>query len=174
MYHNNNRLQFKIHHKHQHSQFLQLVQMVILLQPDGISIHRFVSVIHIVCISNICINSIDWFLKIMFSYIRHQTAPPTYAESEYRANIVDKNDSQHTRLVGDQNEFAPRYPVYMAQALPTLPNTQNNWTVACASIRNNTIFFLSNKKILIPRLEHGNLSRKKMIIIINAHTEHNW
>lgn len=40
-------------------------------------------------------------------------APPSYAESQYRANIVDKNDSEHTRLVGDQT-FAPRYPVYAA------------------------------------------------------------
>lgn len=42
------------------------------------------------------------------------TAPPSYDESQYRGNIVDKNDSEHTRLVGDQTTFAPRYPVYAA------------------------------------------------------------
>lgn len=50
------------------------------------------------------------------------TAPPSYGESEYRANIVDKNDSQHTHFAVGQNEFAPRYPVYTAQTLPTAPN----------------------------------------------------
>ncbi|XP_031621450.1 arrestin domain-containing protein 17 [Contarinia nasturtii] len=49
--------------------------------------------------------------------------PPSYGESEYRANIVDKNDSQHTRVSGGQNDFAPRYPVYASA--PTLPNVQN-------------------------------------------------
>lgn len=51
-------------------------------------------------------------------------AAPTYAESEYRANIVDKNESQHMRTTGGQNDFAPRYPVYAGQALPSLPNMQ--------------------------------------------------
>lgn len=52
-------------------------------------------------------------------------AAPTYAESEYRANIVDKNDSQYMRTAGGQNEFAPRYPVFSGQALPPAANTQN-------------------------------------------------
>lgn len=58
-------------------------------------------------------------------FFRLQIAPPTYGESEYRANIVDKNDSQHTRLAGGQDQFAPRYPVYTGQSLPTLPDKQN-------------------------------------------------
>lgn len=59
------------------------------------------------------------------TFFEIRTAPPSYAESEYRANIVDKNDSEHTRLAGGQDQFAPRYPVYTAQTLPNLPNTQN-------------------------------------------------
>lgn len=51
-------------------------------------------------------------------------APPTYTESGYRANIVDKNESQYMRTAGGQSDFAPRYPVFSAQNLPPLPNTQ--------------------------------------------------
>lgn len=51
-------------------------------------------------------------------------AAPTYTESGYRANIVDKNESQYMRTAGGQNDFAPRYPVFSGQALPPLPNTQ--------------------------------------------------
>lgn len=49
------------------------------------------------------------------------TAPPTYAESQYRANIVDKNDTQHTVFASGQTEFAPRYPTYAGTMLPALP-----------------------------------------------------
>lgn len=38
-------------------------------------------------------------------------APPSFAESQYKATITDKHDSEHTKIVG-ANEFAPRYPVY--------------------------------------------------------------
>lgn len=51
-------------------------------------------------------------------------AAPTYAESEYRANILDKNDSQHMRTAGGQNDFAPRYPFFAGQALPSAPNVE--------------------------------------------------
>lgn len=60
------------------------------------------------------------FFPSIFSF----SAAPTYAESDYRANIVDKNESQHMRTAGGQSDFAPRYPVFSGQALPVLPNMQ--------------------------------------------------
>lgn len=62
-----------------------------------------------------------YLLICLFSSI---PAAPTYDESAYRANIVDKNESQHMRTAGGQADFAPRYPVFSAHALPPLPNTQ--------------------------------------------------
>lgn len=78
------------------------------------------------------IRELNLFLKLNFqskmfkfhSFCFVLVAAPTYPESAYRANIVDKNESQYMRTAGDQNGFAPRYPVYSAQALPLLPNTQ--------------------------------------------------
>ncbi|XP_050089440.1 arrestin domain-containing protein 17-like [Anopheles aquasalis] len=38
--------------------------------------------------------------------------PPTFAESAYKASTIsDKNDSEHTRMIGGV-EYAPRYPTY--------------------------------------------------------------
>lgn len=45
--------------------------------------------------------------------------PPTFNEAEYHGKIKDKDDSEHTRLIGNQETFAPRYPVYTYQ--PTAP-----------------------------------------------------
>lgn len=69
--------------------------------------------------SNIIIIEFEIIINIHSSLL---IAPPSYAESEFRANIVDKNDSQHIRVAPGQNEFAPRYPTYTAAALPPLPN----------------------------------------------------
>lgn len=119
MYRNSNHLQFRIHHKHPHNRYLQLVHPAIQMLSVGIYIHRFVSLFPKTTF-HLTFSSKSY---IYLSYIR--TAPPSYAESEYRAKIVDKNDSQHTRITGGQSEFAPRYPVYVAQPLPALPNTPN-------------------------------------------------
>lgn len=45
-------------------------------------------------------------------------APPTFTESQFKANIVGKNDSEHTRTVGSQ-QYAPRYPTY--SFMPSAP-----------------------------------------------------
>jgi len=37
--------------------------------------------------------------------------PPTFAESQYRAKILSRADSEHTRTIGD-SQFAPRYPTF--------------------------------------------------------------
>jgi hypothetical protein len=38
---------------------------------------------------------------------------PTFQEADFHAkSIKDKEDSEFTRLVGNQETFAPRYPVY--------------------------------------------------------------
>lgn len=112
----------QIHHKHQRNQSRRPVHQAIQIHSDGICIHRFVRVIQF-----------EKVLLIRFYFIRFKwliisifkTAPPSFAESGYRANIVDKNDSEHTRL-NDGQAFAPRYPVYTGQTLPTAPNPQ--WT----------------------------------------------
>jgi len=47
--------------------------------------------------------------------------PPTFSETDYHAkSIKDKDDNEHTRLVNNQETFAPRYPVYQFQ--PTAPS----------------------------------------------------
>lgn len=47
--------------------------------------------------------------------------PPVFNESDFHAkSIKDKEDSEHTRLVGNQEYFAPRYPVF-TYAAPTAP-----------------------------------------------------
>lgn len=46
--------------------------------------------------------------------------PPNFSESDYRtASIKDRGDNEHTRLVGNQETFSPRYPVYTFQ--PSAP-----------------------------------------------------
>lgn len=46
--------------------------------------------------------------------------PPNFSESDYTASsIKDRGDSEHTRLVGNNESFAPRYPVYTFQ--PSAP-----------------------------------------------------
>lgn len=48
--------------------------------------------------------------------------PPTFSEGQFRANtIVDKQDSEHTKLVGGQ-DYAPRYPTYQFNASAPPPN----------------------------------------------------
>lgn len=47
-------------------------------------------------------------------------APPTFSESQFKAKILGKNDSEHTRTVGSQ-EYAPRYPTY--SFMPSAPPT---------------------------------------------------
>lgn len=43
-------------------------------------------------------------------------APPTFNEGDFQAlSIKDKADSEHTRLVGNQETFSPRYPVFNYQ-----------------------------------------------------------
>lgn len=111
MFRNRLRL-FKIHHWHPHNQYRQLAR---LMEPDGIFIHRFVSLIYIHC----------YFQSISFSKLYCSlAAPPIFTESGYRGNMVNKNESQYMRMADGQNDFAPRYPVYSAQNLPQLPNTQ--------------------------------------------------
>lgn len=45
---------------------------------------------------------------------------PTFSETDFHAtSIKDKHDTEHTRLIGNQESFAPRYPVYTYQ--PTAP-----------------------------------------------------
>lgn len=46
--------------------------------------------------------------------------PPVFNEGNFYAKIKDKEDSEHTRLVGNQETFAPRYPVFSYNA-PTAP-----------------------------------------------------
>lgn len=46
--------------------------------------------------------------------------PPTFGESDFQAKTIkDSDDSEHTRLMGNQT-FAPRYPVYTFQ--PSAPS----------------------------------------------------
>lgn len=46
---------------------------------------------------------------------------PTFSETGYQARTIkDKEDTEFTRLVGNQEGFAPRYPVYTFNA-PTAP-----------------------------------------------------
>ncbi|CRK99588.1 CLUMA_CG012900, isoform A [Clunio marinus] len=46
--------------------------------------------------------------------------PPNFSESDYQAKTIkDREDNEHTRLVGNQDAFAPRYPVYTFQ--PSAP-----------------------------------------------------
>lgn len=45
--------------------------------------------------------------------------PPTFSEADFHAKIKDRDDNEHTRLVNNQETFAPRYPVYTYQ--PTAP-----------------------------------------------------
>jgi hypothetical protein len=44
--------------------------------------------------------------------------PPTFSEGDFSASIKDKGDNEHTRLVGNQEAFAPRYPVFTYQHRP--------------------------------------------------------
>ncbi|KAG5679842.1 hypothetical protein PVAND_009379 [Polypedilum vanderplanki] len=47
--------------------------------------------------------------------------PPTFAETnDHARTIKDKEDNEYTRLVGNQETFAPRYPVYTFQ--PSAPS----------------------------------------------------
>lgn len=67
------------------------------------------------------------FYCIVFKYSKFRclsfsSAQPTFDESGYRGNIVDKSDSQHTRLATGEADFAPRYPTYNPATLPPLPN----------------------------------------------------
>lgn len=49
--------------------------------------------------------------------------PPTFSEAADQArSIKDKDDTEHTRLIGNQETFAPRYPVYIYQ--PTAPRME--------------------------------------------------
>lgn len=119
MHRNNYQLQFKIHRWPQRSQSHQPAHPAASMEPDGIFIHRFVSgnyptVLKFILSSNSYIVICVWF-----------AAAPTFTESDYRANIANKNDSQYMRTAGGQSDFAPRYPVYTAQTLPPLPNTQS-------------------------------------------------
>jgi hypothetical protein len=46
--------------------------------------------------------------------------PPNFSESDYSTKTIkDKEDNEFTRLVGNQEAFAPRYPVYTFQ--PSAP-----------------------------------------------------
>lgn len=46
--------------------------------------------------------------------------PPTFNEADSGTkNVKDKNDTEFTRLIGNQETFAPRYPVFTFQ--PTAP-----------------------------------------------------
>lgn len=48
-------------------------------------------------------------------------APPTFTETEYQSRTIkDKGDNEHTRLMGNQDSFSPRYPTYTFQ--PTAPS----------------------------------------------------
>lgn len=90
---------------------MQLVQW-----EAGIFIHQCVSNSFSVCIFENEISKLEYFALSL------SIAPPTYEESEYKAKIADKNDTEHTR---GQTEFAPRYPIFSGAALPPLPNTNN-------------------------------------------------
>ncbi|CAO1405671.1 unnamed protein product [Diamesa tonsa] len=47
--------------------------------------------------------------------------PPTFTETEYQSRTIkDKGDNEHTRLMGNQDSFSPRYPTYTFQ--PTAPS----------------------------------------------------
>jgi hypothetical protein len=47
--------------------------------------------------------------------------PPVFNESNFHARTIkDKEDNEYTRLVGNQESFAPRYPVF-TYAAPTAP-----------------------------------------------------
>lgn len=61
------------------------------------------------------------FNFVLFFLFNGKIAPPTYAESQYRANIFDKSDPENIQSVNGQNDFAPRYPVYSNEILSTLP-----------------------------------------------------
>jgi hypothetical protein len=46
--------------------------------------------------------------------------PPNFSESDYHtSSIKDREDNEHTRLVGNNEAFAPRYPTYAFH--PTAP-----------------------------------------------------
>lgn len=50
--------------------------------------------------------------------------PPVFNESGFHArSIKDKEDNEFTRLVGNQESFAPRYPVF-TYAAPTAPSME--------------------------------------------------
>lgn len=63
-------------------------------------------------------NFCPFFLTDFVSIDRMSTAPPTYEETTFKANIADKHDSEHTIMVGS-DQFAPRYPTYAFN--PTAP-----------------------------------------------------
>lgn len=47
--------------------------------------------------------------------------PPSFKEADYLAKTIkDKEDNEFTRLMGNQEQFAPRYPTYTFQ--PTAPS----------------------------------------------------
>lgn len=117
------RNQYKIHHWHQLNQSHRRVRrqfrmtLVFLAGIWAICTQQFV---RFPIISSFNSKLLARDVIIIQSFL--SLAPPSYAESEYRANIVDKNDSQHIRVAPGQSEFAPRYPTYTATALPPLPN----------------------------------------------------
>lgn len=47
--------------------------------------------------------------------------PPNFSEGDFSAKTIkDREDHEHTRLIGNTETFAPRYPVYTFQ--PTAPS----------------------------------------------------
>lgn len=65
--------------------------------------------------------AIGWNNGVGVNTLYPNMPPPVFNESEYHARTIkDKEDNEHTRLVGNQESFAPRYPVF-TYAAPTAP-----------------------------------------------------
>lgn len=78
---NNHQLPFKIHHKHQHNQYHQLVHQAIQMQPDGICIHRFVSVIRngiFIIFQTNSNNSLYFIIEQRHHHMENQNTVPIY------------------------------------------------------------------------------------------------
>lgn len=83
--------------------------MVPQIYRDGIHLYIQIFVRILIFINFRCINK-----RFFFFFL----APPSYQESQHRNTIVDKNDTQYTRLGSDDTAFAPRYPTFGPSAPP--------------------------------------------------------
>lgn len=161
MYHSNSHRQFKIHHKLQHSQSLQLAHLVTQTQSDGIYILRFVRIFWS--------NLFEMFLFNLFDFIRFYFLFKQHHHHMLNHNIVPillikMTRSIHDLLVAKMN---------LLQDIRFTHKTFHHYQTSSKSINHISIFSDQLKKTRIfiqSSSNHGIISR----IHRKMHTKIHW